>query len=429
MKGCYQLTNLPSHIIKRDGSSVVFDKDKIHNAVSKAVFETNELTSEDITNVVEHVLVKISNLPQPEELTVETTQDIVEESLIEMNFPKTAKAYILYRQKRIDERKPDIFKKRLELKPYEYPHLLDFSTAIRQAYWVHTDYNYTADMDDYDINATEVERSVITNAMLAIAQVEIAVKTFWGDLYHRMPKAEIGSVGYTFAESEVRHHDAYAHLLELMRLDNRFKEIRNIPALMKRVAYLDKAIKNAKTNDNKDFTKSILLFSLFTEHVSLFSQFLIIMSFNKYKNMFPGISNAIEATSKEEQLHGMFGIELIRIIRDENPTWFDDQLEEEVYEACREAYKAEEKIVDWIYEAGDLDFMPKATVKEYIKFRFNSSLKNIGYQPIFEVDDKLVNDTLWFEEELDMTKHVDFFYKRSVNYMNHSTSVTAKDLF
>ena len=34
--------------------------------------------------------------------------------------------------------------------------------------------------------------------MLAISQIEVAVKTFWGDIYKRMPKPEIGNVGATF---------------------------------------------------------------------------------------------------------------------------------------------------------------------------------------------------------------------------------------
>jgi ribonucleoside-diphosphate reductase beta chain len=63
-----------------------------------------------------------------------------------------------------------------------------------------------------------------------------------------------------------------------------------------------------RSKDNKMYTKSVLLFSLFIEHVSLFSQFLIMMSFNKEKNLFKGISNVVEATSKEEEIHGNFGI-------------------------------------------------------------------------------------------------------------------------
>ena len=47
------------------------------------------------------------------------------------------------------------------------------------------------------------------------------------------------------------------------------------------------------------------------------------MAFNKHKNMLKGVSNVVEATSKEEQIHGDFGIDLIKIIKEENPDWFD----------------------------------------------------------------------------------------------------------
>ena len=82
---------------------------------------------------------------------------------------------------------------------------------------------------------------------------------------------------------------------------------------MKRVHYLEKALKNSRSDDDREYAESILLFSLFIEHVSLFSQFLIIMGFNKHKNKLKGISNVVEATSKEEQIHGDFGIDLIKV--------------------------------------------------------------------------------------------------------------------
>src|SRR5690606_16345460 len=165
-------------------------------------------------------------------------------------------------------------------------------------------------------------------------------------LYHRIPKPEIGAGGYTFAESEVRHQDAYSHLLELLGLNSEFERIADIPELYRRVKYSTACVVLARTGDNRDYTLSILLFSLFIEHVSLFSQFLIIMSFNKYRNIFKGISNVIEATSKEEQIHGLFGIELINTIRKEKPEWFDASLESMVTEACKEAYRSEEIVID-----------------------------------------------------------------------------------
>ena len=71
--------------------------------------------------------------------------------------------------------------------------------------------------------------------------------------------------------------------------------------------------------------------------------------------------------------------------------------------------EAEEKVIDWIYEDGDLDFMPKELTKEFIKNRLNNSLASIGYDRIFEVDEELVKQTDWFNDEIVSTKHVDFF--------------------
>jgi ribonucleoside-diphosphate reductase beta chain len=415
-------------ITKRNGTEVKFNVEKITNAIEKAGAQTGEFDVSEAEKLTQDVLELIEHSDY-DKLTVEIVQDLVEMALLRSEHKSTAKAYILYREKRNQERRPDIFKNRLNLKPYEYPELSQYKEAIQHSYWLHTEFNYTSDIQDFKVNVSDAERNVIKNAMLAIAQVEVAVKSFWGDLYRRLPKPEIGSVGYTFAESEVRHHDAYSHLLEILGLNEEFEKIESIPELFQRVDYLTKGVVLARTGDNKDYALSILLFSLFIEHVSLFSQFLIIMSFNKHRNIFKGMSNVIEATSKEEQLHGLFGIELIKTIRNEHPEWFDDKLDSLVVQACKESYKSEEIVVDWIYESGDLDFLPKATVKEFIKNRLNNSLRSVGYSPIFDVDEAAIEATEWFEDELLTTKHVDLFVKRSVNYSKRMKSITADDLF
>ena len=415
-----------SQIKKRNGSFVGFDSSKITQAIINAGKETKEVYEDDAVTLTEKVLGRLSEL---DELTVENVQDLIESVLLNSEYKETAKAYILYREARNQERKPDIFKQRINLKPYEYPALIEYQHAIQHSYWLHTEFNYTSDIQDFEVNVSDEERNATKNAMLAIAQVEVAVKNFWGDLHNRLPKPEVDAVGSTFAANEVIHHDAYAHLLEILGLNDEFKNIGDIPALNQRVEYLTQANKFAKTDSDRDFTLSIILFSLFTEHVSLFSQFLIIMSFNKHRNIFKGISNVIEATSKEEQIHGMFGIELVNIIREEKPEWFDEDMEQAVIEACKQAYESEVEVIDWIYEAGDLDFMSKDTVKEFVKNRLNNSLESIGYEAIFDIDKSLVEQTDWFDDEITATKHVDFFVKRSVNYTKRTRSITGDDLF
>lgn len=415
-------------IKKRDNSIVEFKLEKVVNAISKAGKETGEF-DEEVSKILAQDVLDILKESDKDDLSVECVQDVVEMVLLNSEYKATAKAYIIYREKRTQERKPDIFKSRVNLKPYEYPQLNEYKEAVQHSYWLHTEFNYTSDIHDYKVNISDKERNAIKNAMLAISQVEVAVKNFWGDLHNRMPKPEVGAVGAVFGESEVRHSDAYSHLLEILGLNSEFERIQDIPALANRVNSLTQATKYAKSESNKDFTLSLILFSLFIEHVSLFSQFLIIMSFNKHKNYFKGISNAIEATSKEEQLHGLFGIELVDIIRKENPSWFDEEMAKKVYEACKNTFESELEVIDWIYEDGDLDFLPKEVVKEFIKNRLNNSLKSTGFEQLFEVDEKLVEQTDWFLDELTSTKHVDFFVKRSVNYTKKAQSFTGDDLF
>ena len=421
-----------THIVKRDFSVEGFNLDKITAAIFKsmqAVGRGSEEGAQDVALMVYKDLLEHKKQFNEYRPTIEQVQDIVETSLMKSNFPEVAKAYILYRNEQAKKRETNIFEKRINLKPYEYPQLYEYVPAIRHSYWIHTEFNFTSDIQDFKSRLSEVEKNAIKNTMLAISQIEVAVKSFWGDLYHRMPKPEIGSVGATFAESEVRHADAYSHLLEILGLNKEFKELKKKPVIMKRVQYLEMALKNSKSEEDKEYAESVLLFSLFIEHVSLFSQFLIIMAFNKHRNMLKGISNVVEATSKEEQIHGDFGIDLIKILQKEQPQWFTEEYKENIQSICNRAYKAECNLVDWIFEAGEIDFLPKAVINEFIKNRFNNSLESIGIDKIFEIDESLVAQTDWFDDEIIGTKHGDFFVKRSINYSKRSQSITSDDLF
>ena len=419
-------------IFKRSHEKRPFKLEKITDAILKAMISVKNGDLEDAEKIANDVnknliarAIKIPNYTP----NVEEIQDLVEKKLMQSEFLDVAKAYILYRNTQNRKRQRNVFEKRITLKPYEYPELYKYVPAIRHSYWIHTEFNFTSDIQDFKTKLSDLEKNAIKNTMLAISQIEVAVKSFWGDVYHKIPKPEIGSVGATFAESEVRHADAYSHLLEILGLNTEFKDLKKNPVIMKRVRYLEAALASSKSEENKEYSEAVLLFSLFIEHVSLFSQFLIIMAFNKHRNMLKGVSNVVEATSKEEQIHGDFGIDLIKIIKEENPSWFDVLYESRIQDMCKNAFDAESAIIDWIFERGELDFLPKKEINEFIKDRLNRSLESIGVEKVFETDETLLNNTEWFNDELIATKHGDFFVKRSINYSKKSQSITGEDLF
>lgn len=401
------------HVIKRNGSRDPFDSQKITNAVLRAMESLDESYRDQklAEKVSKRVVKKMKdwNVDVP---TVDMIHILVENSLMDMKLYELAREYITYRE----ANKPDIFRKREALEPEEYPKMIEFVDAINISFWRHNKFDVTSDIHDFDLRMSKQEKCVTERAMLAISQIENAVKRFWGNVGNHMPKPEIERVGVTFAENEIRHERSYKLLLEKLGLKERFERIYEIPCMKKRVKYLKKANENAYADDPKDYFESIILFSMFVENVSLFSQFLIIMSINHDANMLKGMSNVVEATTKEEVIHALFGFELIQIIKDENPDWFDDELQEYIREMVDQAHAAEMEIIDWIYEEGDIDYIPKESVKEYVKYRLNLSLNAIGMDDQYALDDKKLESVIWFDQKLELQSNTDFFYKRKVEY-------------
>jgi ribonucleoside-diphosphate reductase beta chain len=409
-------------VTKRNGAVVPFDAYKIENAIQRGLKKIGSLDNSIPKQVADEATIEIM-VSNKTVIHVDEIHTIVENIIMNKGFHDLAREYITYRF----QNKQSVFKKRANLKPYEYPELFEYVNAIRHSYWIHTEFNYSSDIQDLKVNLEPGEVNIIKNAMLAIAQIELQVKTFWAKIGDRLPKPEIQAVGVTFAESEVRHTDAYSALLELAGLNDEFKRLVEVPAIKKRIEYLDKAIQTPI--DDKDYFKNVILFSMFVESVSLFSQFLIMMSFNKHKNVLKGISNAVEATSKEEDIHARFGFDIVNIIKKENTGWFNEIMIDQVKELVLQAYDAEAGVVDWIYGNIDLDFLPKAVVKEFVKDRFNQAMRAIELEEVFEVDKEMVKETAWFAEEMLSTKNVDFFVKRSTAYSKKTKSFTEDDLF
>ncbi len=322
-----------------------------------------------------------------------------------------------------------IFDKRVAFKPFEYPDIIAYKDAVNHSYWLVSEWNFMSDIHDFNVKLDEVERSAIKNTLLAISQIEVSVKKFWTKLGDRFPKPEFEQVGVTFGESEVRHADAYSHLLEVLNLNTDFALLLDNPVIKGRVEYLTKYLRGASDNSNENYTLILTLFSIFIENISLFSQFAVIKSFNKYKNVLKDIDNVVQATQKEEAIHALLGVCIIKHIQNEYAEWFNDSFYEKIYRASRKAYEAESEIIDWIFEAGELSFLSKHTLKEYIKHRFNYSVKMIGGEDVFEVDAAEVDKLRWFEDEIHAEVNTDFFHKKPVTYSKKQQSITAEDIF
>lgn len=322
-----------------------------------------------------------------------------------------------------------IFKKRVSYKPFEYPKVLEFTELINKSFWVHSELDFTADVQDFHSHLDFYEKEAIKKSLLSIAQIEVSVKTFWGKLYFYLPKPEFNGLGSTFAESEFRHSEAYSRLLTILGYDDDFCKLIKEPVIKKRINYLNLILNSKKSKQPQKYLISLILFSILIENVSLFSQFAIVLSFTRFKGLMKNISNIIAWTSIDEQIHANAGIYIINQIKKEFPLIFTNSLKQEILKIVIDSISVESEILDWIFLNGTIQNITKSNLLNFMKFRVDESLSRIGINKIYNIPTRNYIPMGWFEEEVFSNSLDDFFSKRPVEYTKHDKSITAADLF
>jgi ribonucleoside-diphosphate reductase beta chain len=321
-----------------------------------------------------------------------------------------------------------IFDEQVSRKPNQYPWTEDFMTVMHNGFWTDKEFNFSSDIHDFKVNLSDTDKEIIIRALSAIGQIEIAVKTFWAKLGDNLPHPSIVDMGIVMGNVEVIHNNGYERLLSVLDLDDIFEENLKLDWINGRVKYLKKYTHRYYKDSKKQFVYALILFTLFVENVSLFSQFYVVNWFGK-QNALKDTRQMTAYTVLEEDIHAKVGITIVNTIREELPELFDDELEEKIINEAEQAFIAESKIIDWMVNGKEDEFLSADILKEFIKNRINESLGQIGYKSIFEVDQKLLAKTEWFDEEILGNSATDFFSQRPVDYSKSNKSFDQDDLF
>ena len=150
-------------VIKRDGRTVPFDKQKIQNAVNGAFQDVNRQECND-NRVLAHIMRYINAYQElSNAIGVEKIQDIVERSLMEMGYYNVAKAYIRYRYEHELERQ----KKKQE----------DFDSLITSKLMASDVQNQNANVDEHsfggrmgEVNSEVLRQYALDHCMSKMAR-------------------------------------------------------------------------------------------------------------------------------------------------------------------------------------------------------------------------------------------------------------------
>lgn len=315
-----------------------------------------------------------------------------------------------------------LFEERIPYKPFEYPIYFNEGWMKQaQAFWLYTEIPMQGDLKDWNESLSKAEKNLVGNILLGFAQTECAVSDYWTTMVTRwFPKHEIKQMAMMFGSQETIHATAYSYLNETLGLED-FEAFLHEPAIAEKFEYLtatttDWTHWHLETNPQarQEVARSLAIFSAFAEGVSLYSSFAVLYSF-QMRNLLKGIGQQMKWSVRDESLHSKMGCMLFRHMCDEYPELLGD-VKDDVLEAAKLMVEMEHKFIDKMFEMGDLENLKSKDLKNFISKRANEKLKELGYDEIFQYNEKSANELEWFYHLTGGTTHTDFFAVRPTDY-------------
>jgi ribonucleoside-diphosphate reductase beta chain len=297
--------------------------------------------------------------------------------------------------------------------PFSYPKAFEYYQNQQRSHWLVDEINLSGDISDWKEKLTDNERRVIGSILKGFTSAETLVGNYWASgPVRKFKHPEIQMMCQTNAAFEAIHADSYSKLNLTLGLDD-FKSFNDEPTVR---AKLDRLI-NTPAKTKKDIVISLAVFSAFTEGVNLFSSFAILLNFSRFNKM-KGMGQIISLSIRDESLHSDAGCWLLKQFVAEYPEVWTDEVKAEIYEAARLTVELEDNFIDEAFKDGPIEGLDPKDLKQYIRFRCNTKLQDIGLKSNWKNIDKEAVDriTSWFDVLSNGVEHADFFALRVSSY-------------
>lgn len=302
---------------------------------------------------------------------------------------------------------------------YDYPAAVKAAETQAEIFWLPTEPKVENDLHCIKTELTKQQlHGVMSTLKLFTIYEQVVGNEYWGGRFKRMfPRPDFLRMAIKFADVEINTHSPfYQRIDELLGLntDEFYTTFTDDPVLKARMDFLDDVI--GKGSD----LESVAVFSL-VEGVILYSSFAFLMSFqanghNLLQNMHAGLTFSV----KDENLHSEGGAWAFRTLLKEklDAGHIDNEevvkLKHKIQDAATQAYIHESKIIDMIFEEGEMSNAKAEDLRAFVRHRINVCLNQLGLEPIFAEEESPVND--WFYKMIGGDVQHDFFTKIGSSY-------------
>lgn len=308
----------------------------------------------------------------------------------------------------------------------EYKQAEEFAEQQEDVFWTAREIEMAKDLQSLHADMTPAELHGVTTVLKLFTMYELEVgENYWGGFIMKtFPRPEIQRMASLFAMIELNVHGPfYRKINEIMNLDSDefYSSYTEDDVLRNRMEWIERQF------ENKDPLLVTALGSI-TEGAILYSNFAFLKHFqalgkNKLNNMVAGINFSV----RDENLHSLAGAWLYRTLLEELQQEAGRDLEantelstriqnvqEQILKTCDQVLEHESRIIDMIFEQGDIKGITDHQMKQFIKSRLNLCLENLGMDKHYEVGYNPIAE--WFYKNINSSVFHDFFHRQGNSY-------------
>ena len=308
-----------------------------------------------------------------------------------------------------------------------YPWAYEFWKRQQQTHWMGEEVPLGSDIRDWASDrVTDAERNLLTQIFRFFTQSDVEV----GDNYLKryiplFQPLELQMMMAAFSNMETVHIDAYALLLKTLGMPQaEFEAFRDYDEMRAKADYMH----TFGVGTVGDVARTLAMFGSFTEGMSLFASFAMLLNFPRHNKM-NGMGQIVSWSVRDESLH-CEGITRLYHEWNRETGAVTASVRDDIIDVAKTMVGLEERFVELAFSLGPIDGMTPEAIKDYIRYIADWRLTQLKLTPVFgyfTMEDSGYRQIKphplpWLVEILNGVEHANFFEQRATEYSKGATS-------
>jgi ribonucleoside-diphosphate reductase beta chain len=321
----------------------------------------------------------------------------------------------------------------LTLRPMKYPVFFEmYKNAIKNTCTV-DEVDFSTDLVDLNSKMTESEKHLIHRLVAFFATGDsIVANNLVLNLYKHINSPEARLYLSRQLYEEALHVQFYLTLLDtyIPNPDERakaFDAVENIPSIKKKADFCFKwidSINELNTLDTKEdkrkFLMNLICFACCIEGMFFFAAFAYVY-FLRSKGLLAGLASGTNWVFRDESMHMAAAREVIETVRKEDPTIFNEQMEDMIVQMLEDAIDCEMTFAEDLVSNG-IAGLSLSDMRKYLEYIADRRLESLHIKPRYNT-----KNPFSFMELQDMQELANFFERRVSAYQVGVTGAVSFD--